>query len=527
MPRQLCIARERTVMVTKTPQLLTLSRAARLMGVTRGALQKKIKNGELSAFEGMISLTELLNAYPDAEARVQDDSMLERVKRIKDNALTKVVQDRVILPHAQVLAARVTSLSQELAEANAQLDRYSSLVEEFRDKFSQLRATGDTKLQPAIRSLEQWLLQRLDQQSEPTRSPPQLLVKDSFLRVMAAQIRIIPSEHEFFLEGSDTILEAALRAGLALNYGCSNGNCGLCKARILSGQVKKVRPCDYVFSAAEKAQGYELLCCNTAVTDLVVEAAEAGSAQEIPLQKIVTRVKGTQQLTDDIVLLHLQTPRTQRLRFLAGQNASLEVDDGLRRTYPIASCPCDDRNLQFHVKRLPGDPFTDYVFTELKHAGVVSLEGPRGEFVLREDSPRSVIFVAFDTGFAPIKSLIEHAMALDVAESMHLYWISPMSGGHYLHNLCRSWTDALDNFKYTPLVAANAPQAVTPEQAGSTERLLSQVADDHADLGDFDVYVAGPEPATVTAEFFFLDHGLPPGQLCIDRGPPIDAPESV
>lgn len=288
-----------------------------------------------------------------------------------------------------------------------------------------------------------------------------------------------------------------------------------------------MRSCDYVFSAAEKAQRYELLCCNTAVTDLVVEAAEAGSAQDIPLQKIVTQVKGTQQLTDDIMLLHLQTPRTQRLRFLAGQNASLDVDDGLRQTYPIASCPYDDRNPQFHVKRLPGDPFTDYDFTELKHAGVVSLEGPRAGFVLREDSPRSVIFVAFDTAFAPIKSLIEHAMALDVAEPIHLYWISPTPGGHYLHNLCRSWTDALDNFKYTPLVAANAPQVATREQDGSTDRLLSQVADDHADLGDFDVYVAGPEPATVAAEFFFPDHGLSSEQLSVNRGPPIDAPESV
>ena len=79
---------------------------------------------------------------------------------------------------------------------------------------------------------------------------------------MAAHIRVFPSEHEFFLEGNDSILEAALRAGLALNYGCSNGNCGLCKAKILSGQVKKIRPHDYVISAAEKAQGYELLCVN-------------------------------------------------------------------------------------------------------------------------------------------------------------------------------------------------------------------------------------------------------------------------
>ncbi len=505
-------------MTAKTPQFLTLSRAARLIGVTRGALQKKIKKGELSTFEGMIALAELLNAYPDAEARVQDDSTLERVKRIKDNALTKVVHDCVVLPDAQVLAARVRSLSKDLAEAKVQRDRFSSVVEEFRERLSQLTATADEKVQPAMRSLEHWLSQKLDQQSETTRSLPQLLVMDSFLRIMAAQIRILPSEHEFFLEGSDTILEAALRAGLALNYGCSNGNCGLCKARVVSGQVKKVCPGDFTFSTAEKAQGYELLCCNTAVTDLVIEAPEAGSAQDIPLQQIATRVKGMERPSDDIVLLHLQTPRTQRLRFLAGQNASVRVAEGLQGTYPIASCPCDDRNLQFHIKRLHGDSFTDYVFAELKHAGVVRLEGPRGGFVLREDSSRSVIFVAFDEGFAPIKSLIEHAMALDVAEFMHLYWLSSTAGGHYLQNLCRSWTDALDNFQYTALVIGGEGQATSCVQDDPIERLLTQVVDDHPDLADFDVYAAGPQTMATTAEFFFLDRGLPREQLSVERG---------
>jgi len=63
---------------------------------------------------------------------------------------------------------------------------------------------------------------------------------------------VTPSHREFYVEGSDTLLDAALRAGLALNYGCSNGNCGLCKARVVSGQAKKVRNHDYVLSEADK-----------------------------------------------------------------------------------------------------------------------------------------------------------------------------------------------------------------------------------------------------------------------------------
>ncbi len=505
------------------PQLLSLSRAARLVGVTRGALQKKIKSGELSTFEGRVSLSDLLRAYPEAEVRMEADSMLERVEQIKDNALTKVAPNRVILPDAQVLATRVTSLSQELAEAKAQLGQYSSLIESLKQRLGELTKAQDGALRQDINSLITWLFHELQEQPPASEFPAKLLMKDSFLRVMAAHIRILPSNHEFFLEGSDTILEAALRAGLALNYGCSNGNCGLCKAKIISGEIKKVRPYDYAIGAAEKAQGYALLCSHTAVTDLLIEASEAGSASDIPLQQIATRVKKSERLTDDIVLLHLQTPRTKRLRFLAGQHAALEVTGGLTDSFPIASCPCDDRNLQFHVQKMPDNPFSDYVFTRLKNTDVVSLEGPKGEFVLQEDSPRSIIFLAYDTGFAPIKSLVEHAMALDVAELMHLYWIAEEKR-HYMHNLCRSWTDALDNFSYTPLTLAadhklanDARQHEPSYGDGVMEQCLTHVVSDHRDLGDFDIYVAGLEPAANAAEFFFLEHGVPATQLFIER----------
>jgi CDP-4-dehydro-6-deoxyglucose reductase len=234
------------------PQLLTLTRAARLVGVTRGSLQKKIKHGELATFEGMIAITELLRTYPEAATQLTDDSMLERVKEFKDNALTKVVSNRVVLPDAQTLATRVANLSQELAKAKTRLDKYASLVDRLKDKLSELEQTGDTDQRSAFSGLNAWLSQALQEQPHTTDLPERLLVKDSLLRIMAAQIKVLPSGHEFLLEGTDTILEAALRAGLAVNYGCSNGNCGLCKARIVSGEVKKIGRHDYVLSAAEK-----------------------------------------------------------------------------------------------------------------------------------------------------------------------------------------------------------------------------------------------------------------------------------
>ena len=492
-------------------QLLTLSRAARLVGVSRGALQKKIKDGELPTFEGMVVPADLLRVYP--QTRLEDNALLEHLTHLKESAFAKRIRER-ILPDPEVLAVRLSELGRELAAARAQLERYRTVNTECGQRLAALATNLSGAASTEVGTLRDWLQTALANAPDETEQHL-LAVKESTMRVMLAHVLVMPSHREFFVEGSDTLLDAALRAGLALNYGCSNGNCGLCKARVVSGQAKKVRNHDYVLSEADKNAGVVLMCSNTAVNDLVIEAEEAGSAREIPLQQIAARVKKAERLADDIMLLHLQTPRTRRLRFLAGQYVTLQAGDAPPVDYPVASCPCDDRNLQFHVQRMPDNPFVDQVFEGMKSGDAVNILGPRGEFVLREDSPHNLVFIAWDTGFAPIKSLIEHAMALDVAESLHLYWLAPEGRGPYLRNQSRAWGDALDNFHFTPIEL--------PESAANDgERLkaeLMRVVHDHATLSDCDVYAAGSRALLAAAQELLPAKGLPPDQLVLCYSP--------
>jgi len=474
-------------------RLLTLQRAARLVGVRRGALQSKIRSGELAAFEGMVAAEDLLRAYP--QARLEDNSALERLEAIKDSAFARRMRER-LLPSSEALVARLSELSMERAQVQAQLEHYRAIVEQLQAKLRGPAATAA--------GLLAWLQQRL----EPVAHGEQpLLAQESFLRIMTAHVQVKPSGREFFVDGNDSLLEAALRAGLSLDYGCSIGSCGKCKARVVSGQVHRTRHSDYALTAAEKNAGVVLMCCNTALTDLVIEAREAHGAADMPLQTIDARVKSVSPLGDDVRLLHLQTPRSNRLRFLAGQSVSLSLGEGITASFPVASCPCDDRNLQFHVRRRAGDAVAERVLSGLKGVESVRVEGPRGTFVLNEDSHRPLMFIAGESGFAPIKSLIEHAMALDVAESLHLVWVAADSNGHYLDNLCRSWSDALDDFRYTPLTAKGA--------LADDEAVLRQVLQDHPRLVECDVYLAGPAPWAAAAEFQLLERGLPREQLFV------------
>ena len=482
--------------------LLTLTRAARLVGVSRGALQKKIKDGQLPAFEGMVRPEDLLRAYP--EASLDDSAGLERFTRLKDEAFAHRVRER-LLPEPEVLAERLSGLGKELARTRAQVERYKAITDWLYDKFSEHERSGDQNIRQIMGPLKLWLRHELEKQSSSDYLQS-YAIKESFLRLMTAHVRLVPGQHEFFVEGSDTLLDAALRAGISLSYRCSNGNCGMCKARVISGKTLPLRHSDYVFSEAEKSQGYVLLCSHTAATDLEIEATEIAGAQDIPEQQIATRVKKIEPLGTDLVLLHLQTPRTRRLQFLAGQSVTLETANGAEASCPVASCPCDDRNLQFHLRHAANNRFSDYVFRKLKAGDIVGLTGPGGRFTLNEESPRALIFIAHGTGFAPIKSLIEHAMARDTAESLHLYWIAG-ANNHYLDNLCRAWTDALDNFRYTSLTA----------EATGTEPVLEQITQDHPDLGDFDIYAAGPGDFLNSVEKFLRDKKFPPDQLRTER----------
>lgn len=484
------------------PRLITLSRAARLVGVKRGVLQKKIQEGELHTFEGEIILTELLQAYP--QTRVEDTTMLERVEQIMEQAVNKVIQ----VPHhatdASTLAARVLGLGQELAKARHEARRYARLIEELKKKFREFSPDGDNTQAQAFSKLADWFRQALNATEAADNGIDEIIAKEAFLRVMAAQVRILPSGHEFFIEGSDSILEAGLRGGLALDYGCSNGNCGQCKARLVSGQVRKVAPHDYVLTEVEKELGYILTCSNTAVTDVALEADEALGSNDIPAQEIDIRVKKIEQPDQHVLIVNAKTPRTRRLRFLAGQYLALVVDGLPAQDCSIASCPCDDMNLQFHIPVIPGNPFVEQLAGNTRPNDVITINGPQGDFTLDEDSPRSLLFIACNAGFAPVKSLIEHAMALDSAEEIYLLWITTPDNTHYQGNLCRSWDDALDNFHYAAL-QTDSEAAVT----GLLPEALAAIDG----LDNFDCYACVPSPLLDPLQSTLQRLGLPPSQL--------------
>jgi CDP-4-dehydro-6-deoxyglucose reductase, E3 len=495
-------------------QWLSVIRAAKFAGVTRGELQARIKSGDLPSFDGMVRVADLLELYPSA--RLEDERTLERLDRIKAAALGKDIARRS-LPEPEVLARRLAALGHRFTRVQQQADHYATVLEALERHLRELERVSSEAERPVVRDIKLWMQSMLRQRRLEQGGAGAPAEGVSWLSVMAPQVRLLPSNHEFLVEGADTVLEAALRAGLSISYGCSDGNCGQCKARIVSGEVREVHGHGYALSDAERLQGHALMCAVSPVTDLVVEMDVARTPAQIPRQSMQAQVRVIEHPAPHVLVLRVRTPGTHRLRFLGGQYVRLSLDGGrLQGMAALANCPCDDRNLVFHLAEDRANPLIARCFEDLREGEAIQIEGPFGDFVIGDEIERPLVFLACDTGFGPIKSLIEHVIALDVADEMDLVWVAGGSVGHYEDNLCRSWDDALDDFHYRPerVGAVGDPGAWRATIGGSLARFDDPLGRDY--------YIAGPTHFVEAATDVLGRLGVPEAHCRIQCIPPPD-----
>lgn len=311
---------------------------------------------------------------------------------------------------------------------------------------------------------------------------------------MSFKVTLAPSGHSFEVEEGEVVLDAAIRHGLSLQYGCRNGVCGACKGKVVEGEIRYDNGLPGAISEAEDAVGQVLLCSAKAASDLVVEAHEIGSSAEVPVRKMPARVAKMERLAEDVMRLFLKLPDNERLQFLAGQYLDILLPDGRRRAFSMANPPHDDALVELHVRRIEGGEFTGHVFETMQEKDILRIEGPYGTFTLQEDSKRPMIFVAGGTGLAPIKAIIEHAIQEGAVRPMHLYWGVRSKADLYLQALPERWAQH-DHISYTPVLSQPLPADQWQGRSGLVHEAVLQ---DFEDLFNYDVYASGP-PAMVEA----------------------------
>jgi len=309
---------------------------------------------------------------------------------------------------------------------------------------------------------------------------------------MSFQITIQPSQHQFAAEADKSVLDAALAAGIVLPYSCRSGACSTCKAKVLSGTVEAGSSPAQILSADELEAGFTLLCQARATSDLVIESRELRLASDIQIRKIPSRVTTIQRPTADVALLTLQLPATETFRFHAGQYIELILKDGKRRSYSMANAPHSASALELHIRHLSGGLFTDHVFgagaTAMKEREILRLEGPFGSFFLREDSQLPIVMLASGTGFAPIKSIVEHMVQQNIHRPITLYWGGRRPSDLYMNELVEQWAKTIPDFSYVPVISDALPEDGWAGRTGFVHRAVMQ---DFPDLSGYQVYACG------------------------------------
>ncbi len=314
--------------------------------------------------------------------------------------------------------------------------------------------------------------------------------RNSFYRAMSFTVTVNDSQEQFDTQPGETILDAALRNNRIFPYGCRNGICGACKCNLLRGTVDYGHHEEFTLTEEEKGQGKLLICQAIPLENVTIDAVEVMAGRNIQIKMLPCRVNKMDRLADDVMRLNLALPKTQEFNFIPGQYIDLILKDGQRRSFSIANLPerTKEEGLELHIRLVPDGHFTPRVFHSMKERDLLRLEGPFGTYFLQTSPERPIIMVAGGTGFAPIKGLIESAIAAQEEYQIHLFWGVRDEKDLYLDSLSRTWASALPNFRYTPVLSESTSATWT----GKTGFAHQAVLEAYEDFRPFDVYASGP-----------------------------------
>jgi CDP-4-dehydro-6-deoxyglucose reductase, E3 len=336
---------------------------------------------------------------------------------------------------------------------------------------------------------------------------PRLFMSNEFT------VTLKPSGNTFKVASHETILDAALRQGIGLPYGCRNGACGSCKGKLVAGDFDYGNYQPRTLSDDEKAAGKALFCVGKACSDVTLEIKEIGGTGDIQIRTLPCRVEKVEKPASDVAILSLKLPAQERLQYMAGQYIDILLKDGKRRSFSIANAPHHDQYVELHIRHVPDGQFTTHVFTDMRDRAILRFEGPLGSFFLREESDKPIIFVAGGTGFAPIKAVIEHAMFKHIDREMVLYWGCRSLADLYMSDVPAQWAREYPNFTFIPVLSD--PKA-EDNWSGRGGFVHQAVLDDFESLAGYQVYACGAPPMIDIAQTSFRARGLPDDEFFAD-----------
>lgn len=319
---------------------------------------------------------------------------------------------------------------------------------------------------------------------------------------MAFTVKIRQFDGDLAVEMGQTILEAALARDLPYPHGCQSGNCGACKSELLSGEVEMSPYSEFALTEQEKESGLILACRSVPWSDCEVRFLDADDVVAHPSRRLSCKVVALANATHDIRVVRMEILSGGPFDFSAGQYAKIEFSGLPPRDYSMANRP-DEKILEFHIRLLPGGAVTPYVSNQLKVGETVKVSGPYGTSYLRDKHTGPIVALAGGSGMAPIKSIVETALAQGMQQPIAFYFGARAERDLYLEGYFQALAERHGNLKFIPVLSqADGP---TSRRTGF---LADAVRNDFATLDGVKAYLAGPPVMVETATAALTELGV-------------------
>jgi toluene monooxygenase electron transfer component len=336
----------------------------------------------------------------------------------------------------------------------------------------------------------------------------------------STRITTEPEHSTFDQLGQDSILRAALRAGIGFPYECNSGGCGSCKFELLEGEVENLWPQAPGLTERDIRKGKLLACQCIASTDLRIQVRTTlECVPPIRPKRLRAVFTGMQAITHDLSEFHFVTEAVAD--FLPGQYAMLAIPGvSTPRAYSMSNLDNKEGKWHFQIRRVAKGMATEQLFAHLQVGESIEIDGPYGMAFLRTEVPRDIVCVAGGSGLAPMVSIARGAAQAGLLDSRQLHFFY---GGRTPQDICgESFLRALPGFgeriHFHPVVSlpGDAAGAAWSGATGFVHDLVQRTFGDA--MPEYEYYFAGPPPMTQgLQQMLMVGHRVPFGQIHFDR----------
>jgi NAD(P)H-flavin reductase/ferredoxin len=331
----------------------------------------------------------------------------------------------------------------------------------------------------------------------------------------SCRVRLEPSGTSFEVAPDEALLNAALRQGIPLRYGCRHGNCSSCKYLVTEGEVDFGRASPYSLSEREREEGWALLCCARALSDLVIQVQDDPADRlrpVVPPAEFAATVSANDRVTRSLHRLSLRLDRP--FVFYPGQFLEVEVPGqaGEWRSYSMASSPSRGDQVDLVILRIPGGMFSSRL-DDLRPGSPLRVRGPYGTSYLR-DGEEPILLVAGGSGIAPMMSILEFAAEQSDPRPITFFYGARTAADLPFRDEIVELQRRSRELRFRPALSEPTPDCRWEGPVGMIAQVIQR---DLADASPYDAYICGPPPMCDTVSVILAAKGLPEGHAFLDR----------